>query len=156
MNLHFKAQFRERLIDGRKTCTVRKGNRWKPGMTAHCRIGSRFKSELLFERPVLAVASILIQHWLKWENDQKVIDKSRPVSICINGIDLPQHDVRKFMVMDGFATEADFIAWFLPEGKPFEGQWVIWDNFGTNSAYELYKEVENHKWHPHIDYLSSN
>jgi uncharacterized protein YqfB (UPF0267 family) len=115
MNLFFmqkfpwgeETNFSSLIPSGIKTTTIREDpkNRWRAGMDAHCRSGSRFKSVLFYLAPVVAVKHIIL------------IPES--MSVYISGQELSYLDKLELALHDGFRDTEQFWQYF---NKPLAGK----------------------------------
>lgn len=132
MLLGFKQQFPngspthfvEKILDGTKKHTIRKGHRWRAGMSIQMATGVRTKKYYQFNinRPDL----------------QKCISEQRIIIINTNGNinilvgdDTYLLETSKFDLIknDGFFNVKQFKEWFFPNGDGvFEGQIIHWTN----------------------------
>lgn len=132
MLLIFQERFAKQVEAGTKTCTIRKGGRWRKGMTAHIRSGSQWKHARMFEREVLQVAEILI-----WS---MVFRGEVYGVVTVNGRVLTVQQEDKLSQIDGFLNKDEFFSFFRKSDsvEHFVGQWII---FSDGPALELFKQI---------------
>lgn len=128
MNLGFQDRFIPRIESGDKRHSIRKGNRWRVGMTAHLWKNMRGRKNgpkpqtLIFIAPVVKVERITIQVYDPvYQSD---------LSIWIEGVELTESEKQTFAQRDGFDGSLDMHRFWAKEhgvGVRFFGQIVHWD-----------------------------
>jgi hypothetical protein len=122
--------FEALIMNGYKKHTLRKGHRWKEGMSIQMATGVRTKNYRQFNinRPDLAVCKGVQS--IKFKVDKNISDTFPEVSkwsIFIDGRKLSFEEMEKLAWNDGFGSLGEFLAWFEKE-KDFPDQIVHWTN----------------------------
>lgn len=112
--LSFKAQFAGPVERREKRQSIRAANRFAVGKPIQLYTGMRTKAcrKLVAEDPICT--SI----------EEVYID---PLFISVGEAILADHEERTLATADGFASVADFKAFFIVDGAPFNGFLIKWD-----------------------------
>ena len=117
--------FKEKILSGEKIHTIRKGERWKPGMKIHFATGVRTKQCNIFKvGECISVQKIKIKHVVDPYAHQC---KNETIYVTIDDSYRPlcHDDFYALCKNDGFTKYADFVNWFKED---FEGQIVHFTN----------------------------
>ncbi len=137
MILGFKKQFVEPILNGTKIHTIRKGNRWKPGVKAQMATGVRTKNYHCFKE-VEIVSVQDIHFWItggvKFGNGLAIRSDIINMHCAIDTNKLVTYDLCKELAAnDGFhhfdhmIMVDEFLHWFLPNRESiFKGQIIHW------------------------------
>lgn len=116
-----KTGFVEKILSGEKIHTLRKGQRWKPGMKIHMATGIRSSRYHQFNKGIDHLSTCLSTQKIKIDTT------SYPYCIFIF-VDDRELDAREMMDLiknDGFDTIESFIAWFNNPAE-FPDQIIHW------------------------------
>lgn len=102
-----------------KKTTIRKGNRWKPGMKIHFATGVRTKNYNQFASGICKEA-----FWVLVEPVNKVVLISALTTEGIVAKSLSKEEIASIAIDDGFDSVEDFWKYF---NHPFEGQIIFWE-----------------------------
>ena len=112
--LSFKARFAGPVERREKRQSIRQKNRFAVGKPIQLYTGMRTKAcrKLVAEDPICtAIDAVTVA----------------PDFVSIGGWRLASGDLIDFARADGFATVADFKAFFIVDGAPFDGFLIRWD-----------------------------
>lgn len=145
MILGFKPQFVPKILNGTKIHTIRKGNRWKPGMSIQMATGVRTKNYCQFNTDISnlqickSVQTIKIRfnhacdiwQFHIWNSNIRLYFT---FSIYIDDIQIVGKSYIHLLALnDGFEDVDSFINWFYNarnlELNMYEGQIIHWTNF---------------------------
>lgn len=115
--------FRQMVLDGRKKHTIRKGNRWRAGMSAQHYTGIRTaRAELIREGKAYEVEPVSII--FRPSNYSGHVEPKITVVVTIGepGTEkvLSKKDVERLAENDGLSI-MDFYSWFLASAEPVKG-----------------------------------
>jgi hypothetical protein len=127
MVLAFKPQFKEQVLTGAKTHTIREGNRWKPGHKIHMATGVRTKKYCQFNlgREDLDTCKSTQSITITWDDHLNELQRdATTIKVSVDGKQLNPKEVLTLAINDGFNSTADFVIWF--KGGLQNGQIVHW------------------------------
>lgn len=130
MNLNFKPQFVDAILDEKKIHTLRYGKRWKVGDKIHFYTGLRTKGERLFAKGVVKDIYASFD-WCK-ECERFLIHPITGQAYVKNilGGKMPSGQ-REFLDLvaknDGFKDFSDMKKFFLENGKEGSYQLIVWE-----------------------------
>lgn len=122
MDLGFKPQFKDKILNGTKIHTIREDvhKRWKPGRKIAFVTGARTKERnVFFEATCTSVDDITI-----YPTTKEVLIYSRKLTTS---------EIKTFATNDGFDNVQDFWKWF--EGKGGDYRLIHWTDRDTDDIY---------------------
>lgn len=129
MNLGFKERFKELILSGVKTHTIREDStdRWKYGMKIHFATGIRTTNYNCFKEGE-CINTQKIE--FKWTNHNKgMVNESWSVKVLIDGENITDGDIIDELAKnDGFKDRVEFFEWEAWYRKNFKGKIIHWTN----------------------------
>lgn len=121
MNISFKPQFHQKILDGVKTSTIRRARKnIREGMIIYFRSGGRFDKDARTFATGKIVAVELI----------KIMPRTRFITIfepVVGDWELSPKNIKDLAFHEGFNSVDDFWAWDYWKDKEFEGILIHWD-----------------------------
>lgn len=110
------------ILLGIKIHSLRKGNRWRAGMSIQMATGVRTKKYDQFNKNLQQLQTC------KSVQDIAIYHASRLI-VTVDGRDLSNSEMKRLFKNDGLTRE-EFINWFVPKfGDQFHGQIIHWTDF---------------------------
>lgn len=123
MNLSFKPQFKDKILNGTKIHTIRedKHKRWKEGNKIHFVTGARTKQRnVFFEGTCTCVDSV----WISGISKIIIMNDTRRLN---------EDEIKEFAKNDGFDDVQDFWKWFSGKGEDYV--LIHWTKRYTDDIY---------------------